>query len=486
MAIGGTRVAGLQVSTQASCPIPSGKNGIWVDSGTANVLKFRKTDGTDTSLGAGGGGSSTLATAYTTGASQTDSTLALDATRLGLVLKDAVSTVGSLLKLQNNGGTVAYLNVPSNASIEVRSGVADGAAAVGAVLDAANSLTNATAKTLSVRNAGTELWYYAPSAQGATGKGKLKANSADDFWVEAADGNAKLKVSTTAGAVLSYSTTAVTLGSNASIVSGVTDGASAVGTIVDSANSLANATAKTISVRNAGTELWYYAPSAQGTTSKGKFKATSADDFWFESADGLARVKCSTNAGTILSYNLCSVNVGNSITITGGNGSSSPLLVVTGTANVSSGVAALQLYPSTYKTFMAMGTGNADVTATVVEEYVASGTVTAGDVVVWSGTTTAKTVATAAATANLTTIAGVAITTATGANVQVVTFGRCKVKCAASFAPAAGALLGTSGTTAGAATNGTPGAGAIIGRALTGDNTASSGAGFCWVQVALA
>lgn len=484
MPILATRVAGLQVSPQSSCPVPAGLNGIWVDSGTANVLKFRKTDGTDTNLGAGGGGSSTLATAYTNGASQTDSTLSLDATRLGLIVKDAASTVGNLLRLQNNGGTTNYLLVPANASIEVRSGVADGASAVGAILDAANSLANATAKTLSVRNAGTELWYYAPSAQGTAGKGKLKATSADDFWIEAADGNAKLKVSTTAGAVLSYASTAVTLGANASITSGVTDGATAVGTIVDSANSLANATAKTLSVRNAGTELWYYAPSAQGTASKGKFKATSSDDFWFESADGLAKIKCSTTAGTVLNYNNCTLTIGNSASLSG-PGTASPLLQLNATSNVASGVAGLQLYPSTYKTYLAMGTGNNDVTATIVEEYLSSGTVTAGEVVVWSGTTTAKTVATAGATANLTTIAGVAITTATNANVQVVTFGRCKAKCAASFAPTAGQLLGTSGTTAGQVTNGAPGAGAIIGRALTGDNTASSGAGFCWVQVSI-
>jgi len=302
------------------------------------------------------------------------------------VLKDAASSIGNLLKIQDNAGAANYLLVPGNAAIEIRSATANGA--------------------------------------------------------------------------------------------------SAVGTVLDSVSSLSNATAKTVSVRNAGTELWYYSPSAQGTANKGKFKASTADDFWFESSDGLAKLKVSTTAGTALLYNTCQLLVGNSVVVSGAAGLSTPHFTIGGSA-VSSGVPCLQLNAATHKTYFAMGTGNSDVTAAIVEEYVASGTVTAGEVVVWSGTTTAKTVATAAASANLTTIAGVAITTATNANVQVVTFGRCKAKCAASFAPTAGQLLGTSGTTAGQVTNGTPGAGAIIGRALTGDNTASSGAGFCWIQVAL-
>jgi len=102
---------GVRITPQASSTIPAGKNGIWVDSGTPNVLKFRLTGGSDTSLGAGGG-AGTLPALYGLGASQTDSTFLLDATRLGLRIRDNASPIGpALFAVQNSGGTKTFFDV---------------------------------------------------------------------------------------------------------------------------------------------------------------------------------------------------------------------------------------------------------------------------------------------------------------------------------------------------------------------------------------
>ncbi|MDB5163917.1 MAG: hypothetical protein JWS12_535 [Candidatus Saccharibacteria bacterium] len=82
------------------------------------------------------GGSSTFATTYSGGASQTDSTVTLDSTRLGLIIKDnATPVTGSAFQVQNSAGQQAFAvntsgtnsnNLIGNASVELAIAVAAG------------------------------------------------------------------------------------------------------------------------------------------------------------------------------------------------------------------------------------------------------------------------------------------------------------------------------------------------------------------------
>ena len=104
---GGSRV---RIYPVTSNPFSSGEMGTWIDSSASNALKFFNGT-TNTTLGAGGGGG-TLATTYSAGASQTDSTIGLDSTRLGLRFRDnATPITGDLTAWQNSGGTVTMLGV---------------------------------------------------------------------------------------------------------------------------------------------------------------------------------------------------------------------------------------------------------------------------------------------------------------------------------------------------------------------------------------
>ncbi len=110
MATSPLRADSLQLLAQTPCPIPASSNGIWIDSGTPNVLKFRKTDGSDTSLGAGGGGS-TLPGAYSAGGAGPQN-IALDSTRLGIQISDANAAIsGALLDITDFAGSAHYFRV---------------------------------------------------------------------------------------------------------------------------------------------------------------------------------------------------------------------------------------------------------------------------------------------------------------------------------------------------------------------------------------
>ena len=104
---GGSRLRTYPVTAN---PFSSGEMGVWVDSSASNALKYFNGT-TNTTLGAGGGGG-TLATTYSAGASQTDSTIGLDSTRLGIRIRDnATPIAGDLTAWQNSGGTVTMLGV---------------------------------------------------------------------------------------------------------------------------------------------------------------------------------------------------------------------------------------------------------------------------------------------------------------------------------------------------------------------------------------
>lgn len=105
------------------------------------------------------------------------------------------------------------------------------------------------------------------------------------------------------------------------------------------------------------------------------------------------------------------------------------------------------------------------------EVLIASGTVTAGQVVVWSGT---KQVAAAGASAGLTTIAGVALTAGSnGVAMWVAKRGRCYVNSDAGVV--AGTVLKTSGSVAGNVVDGAAIAGGIVGRACEAVSATVSG-----------
>jgi hypothetical protein len=68
------------------------------------------------SFGSCGGGSSTLASSYSGGASQTDSTITLDSTRLGVIIQDAATPIsGALFTVQKNAGGASFFSVTTSA-----------------------------------------------------------------------------------------------------------------------------------------------------------------------------------------------------------------------------------------------------------------------------------------------------------------------------------------------------------------------------------
>ena len=106
--------SGVQIVPRASSPTRVATNGVlWIDSGTGNA-KYTNPSGTTITLGAGGGGS-TLATAYSGGASQTDSTILLDSTRLGVRIRDNASPIGTLFAVQSSAGST-YFSVSASSA----------------------------------------------------------------------------------------------------------------------------------------------------------------------------------------------------------------------------------------------------------------------------------------------------------------------------------------------------------------------------------
>lgn len=267
--------SGVAMATgTASWQGPTGVGGIYYK--TSVGLVMRKTDNSEVTLGAGGGGG-TLATVYAAGASTADSTMTLDSTRGAITIKDAASTIGSLLNIQNNGATVAYLSITSNSSQVLKSGMADGASAVACAVDTTATWANATAKLLSLRNNGSERWWFGPSTMSFPGNTTMQA----------------------AGAATT-NTTSLQLSPN------VADGASSVLMDLNAGTALANATAKFLRVRNNSTEI--------GSFRLSQFAAGGLRIM----GDSASFVELSLNGATVLGYNSNSVVVGTaSITVNG-------------------------------------------------------------------------------------------------------------------------------------------------------------------------
>lgn len=110
----------ISLSAQASNPTSSATLFLPL-AGATGVQCLQSTSGstsTSTTLqfGSCSGGTPTVASVYAGGSSQTDSTITLDSTRLGLIVMDASTPIsGSLLTVQNSGGTTKYLDISSGA-----------------------------------------------------------------------------------------------------------------------------------------------------------------------------------------------------------------------------------------------------------------------------------------------------------------------------------------------------------------------------------
>lgn len=140
---------GLTLTPIASCATAVSKaagNGLLcIDSSASNVLKYKNPAGTTITLGAGGGGS-TLAALYAAGASQTDNTFALDATRLGIRIRDNATPIAdNFLLVQNNSGSNNYLAVSATGVSSFK--------ATSAAIDDWLSLSSAT-----TASAGNQKW----------------------------------------------------------------------------------------------------------------------------------------------------------------------------------------------------------------------------------------------------------------------------------------------------------------------------------------
>jgi len=108
---------------------------------------------------AGGTDIPTLATTYADGTVAADQTMTVQTANGGpVIVKGGAAGLGSLLKVLTSAAGV-LLNITDNASQTIKSFVADGASAVGLIIDTNASLANATAKLFSVRNAAAELMY---------------------------------------------------------------------------------------------------------------------------------------------------------------------------------------------------------------------------------------------------------------------------------------------------------------------------------------
>lgn len=141
--------SGVQIVPRATCSSSVSRvatNGmLCIDSSASNVLKYTNPAGTTITLGSGGG-ASTLAALYAAGASQTDNTFALDATRLGIRIRDNATPIAdNFLLVQNNSGSNNYLAVSATGLSSFK--------ATSAAIDDWLSLSSAT-----TASAGNQKW----------------------------------------------------------------------------------------------------------------------------------------------------------------------------------------------------------------------------------------------------------------------------------------------------------------------------------------
>ncbi len=215
---GGTR---LRVLKQSTNPFGASESGFYVSqAGTGYVV----VDGTPTAIGAGG--SSTLIQAYQQGAAASDQTLLIQSGDGGpVIFKANGAGTGSLVKAQTSGAA-DLIDFTDNASHTLKSAMADGASAVGLIVDTASAWSTAGNKLVSFRENGTEFGYITESS------------TANEFQLQS-----RASYSTAL-----YGAVSVRLHSTAA------DGASAVAAYVDTSTAWSNASALLQSWRTNGSQ----------------------------------------------------------------------------------------------------------------------------------------------------------------------------------------------------------------------------------------
>lgn len=201
-----------------------------------------------------------------------------DANGIGVVVNNSVSLTNAsarLLSIKNNGTEKAYFDKDgylrtnevltiSAGTLSLLSSVADGGAAVASVIGSTVALSTSGAKLLSLKNNGVE-----------------KAAFTKDGYLD---------------------TPRVQSGSaGLTLLGNVADGASAVGVTVNNGVTLANAGARLLSVQNNGTEKAYFDINGSLITGQLWARATEGLSFTSRIADGASAVGITLDNSTTLS-----------------------------------------------------------------------------------------------------------------------------------------------------------------------------------------
>ncbi len=162
---GGSR---LRVRKQNTSPFGANELGYWADSGglprfndgsTAWYVQRSSTD-----MG------NTNAAMYSNGTSAADQTWSLAAANGGgFIIKDNASTVGNMFKLINSSSTVSYFGIHPSSSNYIRSAMADGASAIGLIVDTVSVYNTVGAKYLAVQGGGGTLFSIGSNGNVITG-----------------------------------------------------------------------------------------------------------------------------------------------------------------------------------------------------------------------------------------------------------------------------------------------------------------------------
>lgn len=205
---------GGQMTCSSGVPTHISTRGtVWCNSSDSNKLHYTDPSGADIALGAGGGGTGTLATTYAAGTAQTSSTFSLDSTRLGLrVFDNATPISGDLFRIANSANSTTYFAINATGQQVLRSGAPTGGNAT--IIDTA--ATYSTGNLLRVANNGSLRWSLDfagnPSFVGAA-------------WALAAN-------TVLTGASSATNTNGLTLRSN------VADGSTSIGLLIDNTAAL--------------------------------------------------------------------------------------------------------------------------------------------------------------------------------------------------------------------------------------------------------
>lgn len=216
--------------------------------------------------------------------------------------------------------------------------VADGATAIGTNINSVNNLANATAKLLSIQNAGVEKLNLNANGNlitlgglgiGGNSPGGLGLQASGSTLQINSGGLIQLRNSNNGTNFFQGGVAGVT-----SITSDVADGAAAVSVSIDSVNAFANATAKILSVRTGGVEKRAIdlngkdiIPTAGGAAIVGTLTLNGATAVVVSTTAVTANSKIflsrHTLGGTMAHFSVTNITAGTSFAVTGVAGDTS-------------------------------------------------------------------------------------------------------------------------------------------------------------------